>query len=263
MLLPVKNMSGEQVGEIEVSDAVFGAPVNQPLMHQALLRQLSNARLGTHKTKTRSEVRGGGRKPWRQKGTGRARQGSIRAPQWIGGGTVFGPRPRKYTKQMPKKMRRAALRSALSVKAGAEQIVVVDRIEIEQPKTKVVVEMLNALGASGSSVLLVLNEAQQTVQRSANNLPKVKTILSGYVNVRDLLGHDVVILTREIVEELELWLLSANAERVLAGQVELSSEEADDGTVDAAIVNVAVFDEIAHDTTARSAANDATMETGA
>ncbi len=263
MLLPVKNMSGEQVGEIEVNDAVFGAPVNQTLMHQALLRQLSNARLGTHKTKTRSEVRGGGRKPWRQKGTGRARQGSIRAPQWIGGGTVFGPRPRKYTKQMPKKMRRAALRSALSVKAGAEQIVVVDRLEIEQPKTKVVVEMLNALGASGSSVLLVLNEAQQTVQRSAKNLPKVKTILSGYVNVRDLLGHDVIILTREIVEELELWLLSANAERVLAIEAELSGEETSDGAVDAAVASVAVFDEMARDAAAHNTANDAAMETGA
>ncbi len=225
MLLPVKDISGNQVGEIELNDAVFGAPVNQTLMHQALLRQLANARLGTHKTKTRGEVRGGGRKPWRQKGTGRARQGSIRAPQWVGGGTVFGPRPRKYTKQMPKKMRRAALRSALSVKAAAEQIIVVDRIEIEQPKTRVVVEMLNALGAAGASVLLVLNEEQQIVQRSAKNLPKVKTLLSGYMNVRDLLGHDVVILSTEIVEKLESWLLPANAESTAAEEAELVPSE--------------------------------------
>lgn len=211
MLLPLKDMAGNQTGEIEVSDAVFGAPVNQFVMHQALLRQLANARLGTHKTKTRSEVAGGGRKPWRQKGTGRARQGSIRASQWVGGGVAFGPRPRKYTLAMPKKMHRAALRSALSVKAGAGQIIVVDGLQIDQPKTKVVINMLNALGVGKQSVLLVLAEKDMNVLRSANNLPKLKTLLSGYLNVRDLLGYDVLLLDKNAVERVETWLSTERA----------------------------------------------------
>ena len=128
MLLPIKDMAGKQLGELEVSDAVFAAPVNKSLMHQALVRQLANARLGNHSTKTRGEVRGGGRKPWRQKGTGRARSGSTRSPNWVGGGTVFGPTPRSYTQAMPRKMRRSALRSAVSVKAAGEQIVVVGQV---------------------------------------------------------------------------------------------------------------------------------------
>lgn len=210
MLLPLKNIAGEQVGEIELSDAVFGAPVSKPLMHQALLRQLSNARLGTHKTKTRGEVAGGGRKPFRQKGTGRARQGSIRASQWVGGGTVFGPRPRKYIKQLPKKMNAAALRSALSVKAAAEQIVVVDALPFEAPKTKAMVQTLHALGVTSDSVLMVIAEKSMAVSRSANNLPNVKTILSGYLNIRDLLGYDKVLLSKDALEHLELWLMPAN-----------------------------------------------------
>jgi large subunit ribosomal protein L4 len=124
MLVPVKNMNGQQVGEVELSDAVFAAPINTTVMHQALMRQLSNARLGTHDTKERGEVSGGGKKPWRQKGTGRARQGSTRAPNWVGGGVIFGPTPRKYTKSMPKKMQRSALRSALSVKLASDQVIV-------------------------------------------------------------------------------------------------------------------------------------------
>lgn len=206
MLIPVKNVAGEQVGEIELSDAVFAAPVNQSLMHQALVRQLANARLGTHDTKGRAEVSGGGRKPWRQKGTGRARQGSIRAPQWVGGGTVFGPTPRKYTQSLNKKMHRAALRSALSVKAAAGQIVVVDAITVDEPKTKQMVRILNNLGTNGRSVLLVLAEKNEPVWKSASNLPKVKTLLSGYVNVRDLLGHDTIVLAQDAAEYLELWL---------------------------------------------------------
>ena len=148
MQLPVKNMAGQQVGAIELSDAVFAAPVNSSLMHQALVRQLANARQGTHKTKERGEVEGGGKKPWRQKGTGRARQGSTRAPNFIGGGTIFGPRPRKYTQALPKKMQRAALRSALSVKADAGQIVILDSVSTDQYKTKVMSGMLKALGLS-------------------------------------------------------------------------------------------------------------------
>ena len=206
MLVPVKNMNGQQVGEVELSDAVFAAPVNTSLMHQALMRQLSNARLGTHDTKVRSEVSGGGKKPWRQKGTGRARQGSTRAPNWVGGGTVFGPTPRKYTKALPKKMQRLALRSALSVKAANGQLVIVDQVSIDEPKTKTAVKMLAALGVSDQSVLLVLPEKNLPVWKSVRNLPQVKSLQSGYLNIRDLLGYDTLLLTRSAVDAIELWL---------------------------------------------------------
>lgn len=206
MQVTVKNMAGEQVGEVELSDSVFAAPINKGLMHQAFVRQLANARLGTHKTKTRSEVRGGGRKPWRQKGTGRARHGSIRSPIWVGGGTVFGPAPRKYEKKMPKKMRQAALRSALSVKADSGQLVVVDELAMDVPKTKAMIQTLRALGIDGQSALIVLPEKNRTVERSANNLPNVKTLLSGYINIRDLLGYDVLVLSQDSVEQIHAWL---------------------------------------------------------
>lgn len=230
MLLPLKSMAGEQVGEIELSDVVFAAPISKPLMHQALVRQLSNARLGTHKTKTRGEVAGGGRKPFRQKGTGRARQGSTRASQWVGGGTVFGPRPRKYMKQLPKKMNAAALRSALSIKAAAEQIVVVDGWQMDAPKTKAMVKSLSALGVNESTVLMVLSEKNEIVLRSANNLPNVKTILSGYVNVRDLLGYDTLLLSKDAVASLEIWLTPAGNR---AGKDAAADEDATELTGDA------------------------------
>lgn len=235
MLLPLKNIAGEQVGEVEVSDVVFAAPVNNPLMHQALVRQLSNGRLGTHSTKTRGEVAGGGRKPFRQKGTGRARQGSTRAPQWVGGGTVFGPRPRKYIKNLPKKMNAAALRSALSVKAAADQIVVVDALPFETPKTKNMVQALRALGVNSDSVLLVIAEQSVGVQRSAGNLPNVKTILSGYLNIRDLLGHDKLVLSKDALEAVEIWLLPANGGASAdtgddTGATEVAEESAPEGT---------------------------------
>lgn len=206
MNLPLKDMAGKQIGEIEVSDAIFAAPVNKSVMHQALLRQLSNARQGTHKTKTRGEVAGGGRKPFKQKGTGRARQGSTRAPNWIGGGTVFGPTPRKYIKQLPKKMFHAALRSALTVKAAAGQIVVLDSIDITEPKTKRIVEILNALALNTGTVLMALPEKNELVQRSANNLPNMKLMLSGYLNVRDVLGYDTLLLSKSSIEHIETWL---------------------------------------------------------
>ena len=206
MLVPVKNISGQEVGQVDLNDSIFAAPINTALMHQALIRQLANARLGLHKTKTRGEVEGGGRKPWRQKGTGRARQGSTRAPNWVGGGTVFGPTPRKYTKAMPKKMQRAALRSALSAKAGSGQIVVLDRLSLDAPKTKSVTAMLKALGVTEQSVLVVLPERNANVQLSAGNLPNVKTLLSSYLNVRDLLGYDVVLLSNDAVPLIEQWL---------------------------------------------------------
>lgn len=223
MYLPVKDMTGNQTGQIEVSDAVFGAPVNKALMHQALVRQLSNARLGTHKTKTRGEVRGGGRKPWKQKGTGRARQGSTRASQWVGGGTAFGPLPRTYTKAMPKKMHRAALRSALSVKAGAGQIVVLDGLRMSEAKTKQAVQMIKALGVQDQNVLLVVADKDENVVMSVRNLPTVKLQLSTYLNVRDLLGYDTLVIAKDAVARVEAWLgadLAGAADLVAAGAEE-------------------------------------------
>ncbi|MBP8293802.1 MAG: 50S ribosomal protein L4 [Caldilineaceae bacterium] len=227
MRVPVKNMSGKQVGEVELNDAVFAAPINTSVMHQALLRQLSNARLGTHDTKVRSEVRGGGKKPWRQKGTGRARQGSTRAPNWIGGGTVFGPTPRKYTKSLPKKMQRLALRSALSAKVAGGQIVVVDQLAIDQPKTKTVVNMLAALGLQEQSVLLVVAEKTAPVWKSTNNLPEVKTLLSGYINVRDLLSQDVLLVTQDAVTYIDGWLSADLAVEVVEADDAQVAEEAE------------------------------------
>lgn len=231
MLLPLKNIAGEQVGEVQVSDSIFAAPISKPLMHQVLLRQLSNARLGTHKTKTRGEVAGGGRKPFRQKGTGRARQGSIRASQWVGGGTVFGPRPRKYIKQLPKKMNAAALRCALSIKAAADQIVVVDTLPFETPKTKVMVQALSALGIHQDTVLLVVAEKSTGVMRSASNLPNVKALLSGYLNIRDLLGYEKMLISKDALEHVELWLMPANGatEEVEVEEADMETAEVEAG----------------------------------
>jgi len=209
MLVALKNLAGKEVGQVELNDSIFAAEVNTALMHQALVRQLANARLGTHKVKTRGEVAGGGRKPWKQKGTGRARQGSTRAPNWVGGGTVFGPTPRKYTLSLNKKMQRAALRSALTVKAGNGQIVVLDKLAVDAPKTRVMADAFKALGVHGGSVLLVLpteGDEVKNVRLSAGNLPRVKTLNSNYLNVRDLLGHDVVVLPSVSLPAIEAWL---------------------------------------------------------
>jgi large subunit ribosomal protein L4 len=196
------NMAGEQVGEIELSDAIFAAPINEPLMHQALLRQLANARLGTHKVKGRSEVAGGGRKPWRQKGTGRARQGSTRAAQWRGGGIIFGPTPRSYEQRMPRQMRRAAVRSALSTKAAEARVLVLDALSLEQPKTREMARILRNL-AVDSSVLVVMPAEDATVQQSANNLPKVTLLRAHYLNVRDVLNHDYLIIPQAALAVIE------------------------------------------------------------
>ena len=205
MQVPVYNMQGEQVSEAELRDEIFAAPINQAVMHQALLRQLANARLGTHKTKTRSEVRGGGRKPWRQKGTGRARQGSIRSPQWRGGGTVFGPTPRSYRQKMPRKMRRQALRSALSVKAAESQVVLLDALEMAEPKTKEVKGILKNLGI-GSSALILLPQRDEVILRSVRNLPEVRTLVAQYLNVRDLLKYDYILVPLASLEVIEGFL---------------------------------------------------------
>lgn len=202
MLVPIYNTTGETVGEIELRKDIFGVPINAPVMHQALVRQQANARLGTHKTKTRSEVSGGGRKPWRQKGTGRARHGSIREPQWRGGGVAHGPRPRSYRQKMPRKMRRLAYKSALSVKARERQIIVLDDLQMPAPKTQEMVSILEAL-AVDSSALILLPEENFNVEKSANNLPDVKTLRANYLNIRDLLGYDYLLMPLGALEVIE------------------------------------------------------------
>jgi large subunit ribosomal protein L4 len=202
MQVPVYNVQGEQVNEAELRDDIFAVPVNEALMHQALVRQLANARLGTHKTKTRGEVIGGGRKPWRQKGTGRARQGSIRAPHWRGGGTVFGPTPRSYRQKMPRKMRRQALRSALSVKAAGSQVKVLDVLEMSEPRTKDVLQILENLSVD-SSALILLPGRDENILRSVRNLPKVRTLVAQYLNVRDLLTYDYILMPLSSLEVIE------------------------------------------------------------
>jgi large subunit ribosomal protein L4 len=202
MQVPVYNIQGEQVSETELREDIFAVPVNEALMHQALVRQLANARLGTHKTKTRGQVSGGGRKPWRQKGTGRARQGSIRAPQWRGGGTVFGPTPRSYEQKMPRKMRRQALRCALTVKASGAQVKVLDAFEMSEPKTKEMVGILQNLGVE-SSALILLPQRDEVILRSVRNLPKVRTLVAQYLNVRDLLKYDCILVPLASLDVIE------------------------------------------------------------
>ncbi len=195
MLADVYNLSGQKVGQVELPDQIFNAPINVSLMHQAYVRQMANARLGTHDTKTRNEVSGGGRKPWRQKGTGRARQGSIRAAQWKGGGRVHTPHPHKYTLAMPRKMRRAALRSALSVKAAEQAIVLVDNLALPEPRTRLMAQALSALvGDSSALILLPQKASYENVILSTRNLPETKTLLANYLNIRDLLTFDKVIM---------------------------------------------------------------------
>jgi large subunit ribosomal protein L4 len=205
MQVPLRNMNGETVGQIELREDVFGVPVNMSVMHQAFIRQLANARLGTADTMTRGEVSGGGRKPWRQKGTGRARQGSTRAPHWRKGGVVFGPHPRSYEQSMPRKMRRLALRSALASKLQEDRIVVMDSLEFETPQTKRMLDVLGSLGIA-STALVLLPAKNDNVERSANNLKGVKTLRAGYLNVRDLVGFDYVIIPLQALEVIESYL---------------------------------------------------------
>jgi len=196
MEVDVLNMDGEKIRTLELPAKIFEAPINVDLMHQHHVRQMANAHLGTHKTKGRSEVSGGGRKPWRQKGTGRARQGSTRAAHWVGGGKVHTPKPRDYSLLMPRKMRRAALRSALSVKAADRQIVVVDEFSLSEPKTRIMAKALHSL-VGESSVLILIPEKNTTydvVTQSAKNIQGAKLLMANYLNIRDLFGYDKVIL---------------------------------------------------------------------
>ena len=197
----VLNMEGKQVDEIELNDAVFGVEVKENLVHQAVLSQLANNRQGTQKAKTRSEVSGGGRKPWRQKGTGHARQGSTRAPQWTGGGVVFAPVPRDYSFKMNKKEKRAALKSVLTDRVKENKFIVVDDIKFEAPKTKDFVKMMNNLNVSKALVVLKDNDVNAVM--SAKNIPTVKTALTNTINVYDILKYDVVVIDKAAVATIE------------------------------------------------------------
>src|SRR5690625_3727334 len=191
---------GSQAGDVELNASVFGIEPNTHVLREAVIMQRASLRQGTHAVKNRSEVSGGGRKPWRQKGTGRARQGSIRSPQWVGGGVVFGPTPRSYSYKLPKKVRRLALKSALSSKVKENNIVVLESLTLEKPKTKEVVNMLEALNVE-QKALIVTTKKDENVIRSTNNLQNVKVLTVDQVNVLDLLTHDTLILTKDAAEK--------------------------------------------------------------
>jgi large subunit ribosomal protein L4 len=200
--LPVISQTRAKVGEIEVPSAVVGGPVREHLLHAVVRSQLAGRRAGTVATKTKGLVSGGGKKPWKQKGTGRARAGSIRSPLWAGGGTIFGPQPRDYTYRLPRSARRAALRDALASRHGAGALVVVDTLALPEAKTKRMVECLRGLGLDGTTVLIVLATPDETVERAARNLPGVKVLLARGLNVYDVLGHARLLVTRAALEEL-------------------------------------------------------------
>ena len=197
----VYNMEGKEVGTMELSDAVFGVEINEHLVHMAVVNQLANNRQGTQKAKTRSEVSGGGRKPWRQKGTGHARQGSTRAPQWTGGGMVFAPVPRDYSFKMNKKEKRAALKSVLTSKVQENKFIVVDELKFDEIKTKAMKNVLANLKAD--KALVILNDNDQNVVLSARNIEGVETALTNTINVFDLLKHNTVVVTKAAVETIE------------------------------------------------------------
>ncbi len=199
--VPVYNIEGSQVGEIALSDQVFGAKVNKALLHEAVTMQLASRRLGTVAVKNRSLVRGGGRKPWRQKGTGQARHGSRRSPLWTGGGIIFGPMPRAYDYKLPKTARRQALRSALSAKVEAGELIVLDSLPITEPKTKTMAGILANLKAKKAVIITVENET--AVDKSARNIPGVLTLSCDGINVYDLLAHDHLVITKDAVSKIE------------------------------------------------------------
>ena len=197
----VLNMEGSEVGKMKLNDAIFGVEINEHLVHLAVVTQLANNRQGTQKAKTRSEVRGGGRKPWRQKGTGHARQGSIRAPQWTGGGVVFAPTPRDYSKKMNKKEKRIALKSVLTSRVNDGKFIVVDELKFDEPKTKEFAKVMENLKAE--KALVVINDNDTNVVKSAANIPTVKTASTNTINVYDILKYDTVIVTQDAVKTIE------------------------------------------------------------
>ena len=198
----VYNSANQQVGDIELNDSVFGVEMNAGLVHQAVVMQLASRRLGTHATKTRGLVRGGGRKPWRQKGTGRARSGSTRSPLWVGGGTAFGPQPRSYAFRMPKKQRRLAIKCALSDKVASGDFIVLDDLQFDVPKTKSVVKMLGDFGVDAKSLIITLDE-NENVELSSRNIPGIKAINTMGLNVYDILNHTKLFITKAAIEKIE------------------------------------------------------------
>ena len=199
--LSVYNMEGKEVGKLDLNDAVFGVEVNEHLVHMAVLQQLANNRQGTQKAKTRSEVRGGGRKPWRQKGTGHARQGSTRAPQWTGGGVVFAPVPRDYSFKINKKEKRAALKSALTSRVQENKLIVVDELKLDEIKTKKFAEVMKNLNVD--KALVVINDNDQNIVMSAKNIPTVKVAQTNTINVFDILKYSTVVVTKDAVATIE------------------------------------------------------------
>jgi len=197
------DQSGNELDKVELNSSVFNDKINEHVVHQVVNAQLAARRSGNASTKTRGKVRGGGRKPWRQKGTGRARHGSIRSPLWVGGGITFGPSPRSYDKKLTKKMRKLALRSVLTDKVQRDELVLIDNISLDRPKTKAVVEILEDLGLEDKKVLIVMPEKDKNLYLSARNIPNVKTLLAGSVNAYDLLDNEMIIFLEEAVKMLE------------------------------------------------------------
>lgn len=200
--LQVIDTTGKEVGEIELSEQVFGITPNEAVLHEAVRMQQASMRLGTHAVKNRSAVRGGGRKPRRQKGTGMARQGTIRSPLWVGGGVVFGPTPRSYAYKLPKKVRRLAIKSALSAKVQDSEVIVLNELELEQPKTKEMVQILNQIGADRKA-LIVTESLEEKAVLASRNIPGVKMIPADGINVLDVLSHDKVVFTRGAIQQIE------------------------------------------------------------
>lgn len=198
----IYNVSGQEVGDIELSDAVFGIEVNQHVLYEVVKNQLANKRQGTQSAKTRSEVRGGGRKPWRQKGTGRARAGSIRAPHWKGGGVIFAPKPRDYSYSVPKKVKRLAMKSALSSKVQNSELIVIDELNLSAPKTKEMISVLSSVKAA-KKALIVTVENNENVIKSSNNIAGVQTVTVNTLNVYDILKYDSFVITKEAVKKVE------------------------------------------------------------
>ena len=200
--LNVYNVLGEQVREIELNESVFGVEINQHVVYEVVKNQLANKRQGTQSAKTRSEVRGGGRKPWRQKGTGRARQGSTNAPQWTGGGVVFAPKPRDYSYSVPKKVRRLAMKSVLTSKVENNEMIILDELKFEAPKTKEMIKLLNNIKAD-KKVLIVTSEKEENVVKAANNIPNVQTTIINNLNVYDILKYNSFVITEDAVRKVE------------------------------------------------------------
>lgn len=194
---------GGQVGDLDLMEGVFAAEIKPGLMHDAVVAQLRGKRQGTSSTKTRNEVKGGGRKPWRQKGTGRARHGSIRSPIWVGGGITFGPKPKEYRNRLPKKVKKQALRSAFSAKVAEEKFLVLDQLSLEAPRTKNVISLLQNLKLEGEKVLLLIADRDENIYKSARNIPGVKTMIASAINIFDLLNHEYIVATKDAVSLVE------------------------------------------------------------